>query len=108
MFEAHSACDVRRVLSLTDPEIEAVTTTGIRYHGHAEVLEYFHATEQGARIEVLAHHIEQDGDDVVAHGRIRVLEAGSVSDSPAAWRFRVRSGVVTSIAPLLVAGRLVA
>ena len=100
LFEARSAGDVRRICALLDPEIEATTTEGRRYHGLDGVREYFAAQADGARTEVCAHRIEGSGNGtVIAWGRIRVVGRGSLADSPAAWRFEVRDGVVASIAP---------
>jgi ketosteroid isomerase-like protein len=91
LFESKASGDVRRVLQLIEPDVWA--TIGPRGE---------------ARIEVDAHRLEEDGDeDVLVHGRIRVIDRGSLTDSPAAWRFTVRGGRVMAIVPLTARGRVV-
>ena len=55
----------------------------------------------GRRTEVLAHRIEAHGDEVLAYGRLRVVDGGSLTDSPAQWRCTVRDGRVLSVTPEL-------
>jgi len=103
LFEARAAGDVRRVLALLDPDIEAQTMAdGDPVRGIAEVRRMFgRESAGGARVEVDAHRIEQVGEDVVhVHGRVRVIERGSLSDSPGAWCFTVRHERLLAIAPL--------
>jgi ketosteroid isomerase-like protein len=100
MFEARNAGDLRRVISLLDPDVEAVSTANGTIRGIEGVREYFAAEDNGRRTEVMAHRIEADGDGVVAYGRIRVVDGGALADSPAAWRFVVRDGRVVRITPL--------
>ena len=84
VFEARAAGDVRRVLALMDPDVRG--SFGER---------------DGRRVEVDAHRIQaDDAEHVSVHGRIRVIDGGSLTDSPAAWRFTVRAGRVVEITPL--------
>ena len=84
MFEARAAGDVRRVRALLDPDVTFASRS-----------------TEGTRVEVDAHRIvAEDAEHVLVYGRIRVIERGSLTDSPAAWRFTVRGGRVVDIAPL--------
>jgi ketosteroid isomerase-like protein len=99
LVEAHAAADERRVLALVDPALVAETGGGRQVLGGADdVLAYLRRQRAGdSRTEVVAHRYECDGDDVVVHGRLRVLGRGSLSDSPASWRVTVRDGRVARI-----------
>ena len=84
LFEARAAGDVRRVRALLDPDVAFVRRS-----------------TEGMRVEVDAHRIVgEDPEHVLVYGRIRVIERGSLTDSPAAWRLTVRAGRVVDIAPL--------
>ena len=87
-FEAGRAGDVRAVCSLLDDDVEQ------------RVRDWFAAQSNDLRTEVFAHRIEQRDDGVYAYGRRRVLTSNAIADSPAAWRFVVRDGVITSITPV--------
>jgi ketosteroid isomerase-like protein len=101
MFEARNAGDIRRVCSLLHPDIQAVSAVDGTLRGVDAVREYLGGqATTGHRTEVMAHRIEADGDAVVAYGRVRVVNGGALADSPAAWRFVVRDGVVVSIEPM--------
>ena len=82
LFEARRAGDRRRVDALLHPDAR-------------------HAFSPASRLEVHANRIEPDGDDVVAYGRVREVTDGAISDSPAAWRFEVRDGIVRSVTPVV-------
>jgi ketosteroid isomerase-like protein len=84
LFEARATGDVRRVRALLDPDVAFVRRS-----------------TEGTRVEVDAHRIvAEDDEHVRVYGRIRVIERGSLTDSPAAWRLTVRGGRVVDIAPL--------
>ena len=84
LFEARAAGDVRRVRALLDPD---VTFAG--------------GSPEGRRVEIDAHRVvPEDAEHVLVHGRIRVIERGGLTDSPAIWRFTVRAGRVVHVAPL--------
>ena len=104
VFEASARGDVRGLLALMDRDVRA--TMG---HSQDVVMEGVAAVEaflarqsaEGMRVEVDAHHIEREGDERVrVDGRIRVIDGGKLSDSPAAWRFTVRRGRVVEFAPV--------
>ena len=103
LFESRAAGDARRVLALLDPDVQVQTfPDGEIVDGVAAVRRTFgRGPATGPRIEVEAHRIEPEGGDVVrVYGRVRVIEHGTLSDSPGAWRFLVRGGRVVAIAPL--------
>ena len=84
MLEAQANGNVRRVLKLVDPEVWATIGPG-----------------GAARVEVDAHRLEAEGEESVrVDGRIRVIDGGSLTDSPGAWRFTVGGGRVLAIATL--------
>ena len=89
MFEARAAGDVRGVMTLMDPEVS-----------------FAREAPEGARIEVEAHRIEDDGPDHVrVQGRIRLITAGALTDSPSDWRLTVEGGRVVDIATVGAATR---
>jgi ketosteroid isomerase-like protein len=100
IFEARNAGDIRRVYSLMHPDIEFVSIVDGAMHGRDAVRDYLGSQQNGHRTEVMAHRIEAQGDEVIAYGRVRVVDGGALADSPAAWRFVVREGVVVSVAPI--------
>ena len=99
LFEASRAGDHRRLCALMHPEFRARTATGATVRGVDGVREWLEAQDHGPRTEFTAHRFESSGDEVIAYGRVRVMDGASLTDSPAAWRFRVRDGVVLSVAP---------
>jgi ketosteroid isomerase-like protein len=101
IFEARNAGDIRRVCSLMHPDVEAVSAVNGTLRGVDAIRSYLAGQEvNGHRTEVMAHRIEARGDEVVAYGRVRIVDGGALTDSPAAWRFVVRDGVVVSVAPM--------
>ena len=99
LFEARLSGNVRRVCALLDPDIEAVSSRGVRYDGVEAVRAFL--TGDGRNVETLAQVIEPDSDDrVLVYGRRRRHGRGSMADSPAAWRMTVRAGRVASIVAL--------
>lgn len=103
LFEARAAGDDRQLVALMAPGITALTLgTGSVVKGVEGVRAFLRAESRpGARrTEVQAHRIVGQGDDVLVYGRIRIFEGGALSDSPAAWRFTVRDGLIERIVPL--------
>jgi hypothetical protein len=84
LFEARATGDVRRVMALTDPVVRSAL-----------------APVEGVRVELEAHRIEaEDAEHVHVEGRVRIINGGSLSDSPATWRVTVRGGRVHAIEPV--------
>jgi ketosteroid isomerase-like protein len=107
MFEAHAADDIDAMLALAHPDIEADAMAHEPIRGiSAALLRLRRETNGGTRTEVHAHRFVVDGDEVLAYGRLRVIDHGRLADSPAAWRFTVRDGRVTRLAPLRSAAAL--
>jgi ketosteroid isomerase-like protein len=104
LFEARAAGDVRQVLALVDPEVEAAMGPGDGdlIHGVVALGQYFaREAADGPRVEVDAHRLECDGaGGVRVYGRRRVIGHGTLADSPAAWHITVRDGRVTTLLPL--------
>lgn len=103
MFDARERGDLACVLSLMHPDVVATTIAdGCTYTGKEAVGAYFtQLRSSGQRIEVSARRLIADGERVRVIGRIRTIAAGRLVDSPAAWTFTVREGLVTRISPLL-------
>ena len=102
LFEARAAGDDRGLIALLSPGITAMTIAdGVAVRGVEAVRAYLRANDRpaGRRTEVQAHRFVSDGDAVIAFGRIRVFDDGALSDSPAAWRFTVRDGLIERIEP---------
>ncbi len=103
MFDARERGDIPCVLSLLHRDIVATTLAdGCTLRGIDEVGAYFtQLSATGQRIEVTARRLIVDGERVRVIGRIRTIAAGRLVDSPAAWTFIVRDGLVASISPAL-------
>ena len=104
LFELHAAGHDRQLCSLMAEDVTAVSVVdGELIEGIEAVRAWLVANDDRTgprRTEVQAHHLVADGDDVVVHGRVRVFCDGALSDSPAAWRFTVRDGLVRRVVPL--------
>ena len=82
---AHEDC-VFRPFSTGAPEL----------HGHAEVRAHFRrAAQTGGTIEVRPKRFEENGDEVVVSGSIRVLRpGGGFAESQIRWIYTFRDGLV--------------
>ena len=104
LLEAHAAGDARRMAALLDPDVEATSVGGRGVHrGVEDVLAVFAPAGAGRRTELAADRIVAVGEEVSVVGRVRVRDRGTLSDSPAAWRFSVHEGRVRRIVALEVA-----
>ena len=97
MFEARTAGDLEVACAFLHPQIEATTTAGSTFVGIEAVRAYL--AQSAHHTEVHAHRIEPHEDGVIAYGRVRIVDGGSLVDSPAAWCFRLADGKVRSITP---------
>ena len=82
---AHEDC-VFRPFSAGAPEL----------HGHAKVRAHFRrAAQAGGTIEVRPQRFEENGDEVVVSGSIRVLRpGGGFAESQIRWIYTFRDGLV--------------
>jgi hypothetical protein len=102
VFESVAARDFRRLYSLMAPDIAATTVADgdLLVGADAAVARLvLLSTGEGRRAEVFAYRFVADGEDVIVHGRIRIFEGGALRDSPAAWHFTVRDGLVVRMEP---------
>jgi ketosteroid isomerase-like protein len=103
LLKAHAAGDRDLVLRLLAPEVEVrATPDGPAVAGIEAVRAWLdrQAAGQTRRVELAAHEIVADGDRVLVQGRIRTIDRGRMADSPGAWAFTVRDGLVRRMAPL--------
>jgi ketosteroid isomerase-like protein len=103
LFEVFAARDLDALLELVDPQIEffGPTATILRegrcYRGHEGMRRYMHDVEGLWQELVLDPRVFREiGNHVVAIGRVRGrAHDGLEVDTPAAWVWRVESGLVT-------------
>jgi ketosteroid isomerase-like protein len=102
IFDARASGDVRRFMTLVDPDVEVQALPDSRVlRGSAEVADAL-AREASAprRVEVEGHRFDALGDDVVlVTGRVRIITPQGFADSPAAWSFQVRCERVLRVTP---------
>jgi len=104
LYEAFEARDIDGMVALTGTEMEffpQVTASVLErtepYHGHDGLRRYF---EDAARVwrelEIIPHEYRDLGDRVLVFGRVYARgEGGYISDSPAAWLWRVERDLIT-------------
>jgi ketosteroid isomerase-like protein len=98
MFEARAAGDVNGWCLFLHPEVEMTTVTGQHLVGAEEVRAFL--SREARRIETHAHRIVQSEHGATVYGRMRIVDHGSLVDSPAVWHFRLTEGLVRGITPL--------
>ena len=101
LYEAFEVRDLDGMMALTSPELEffpQVTASIVKrsepYRGHDGLRRYF---EDAARVwrhlEIIPHEYRDLGDRVLVFGRVYARgEGGYISDSPAAWLWRIEDG----------------
>jgi ketosteroid isomerase-like protein len=104
LYEAFEAGDIDGMVALTGTEMEffpQVTASVLKrtepYRGHDGLRRYF---EDAARVwrhlEIIPHEYRDLGDRVLVFGRVYARgEGGYISDSPAAWLWRIEDGLIT-------------
>ena len=104
LYEAFEVRDLEGMMALTGPELEffpQVTASMVKrsepYRGHEGLRRYF---EDAARVwrhlEIIPHEYRDLGDRVLVLGRVYARgEGGYISDSPAAWLWRIEDGLIT-------------
>ncbi len=104
LYEAFEARDIDGMVALTGNEMEffpQVTASLVKrsepYRGHDGLRRYF---EDAARVwrhlEIIPHEYRDLGDSVLVFGRVYARgEGGYISDSPAAWLWRIEHDLIT-------------
>ena len=104
LYEAFEARDLEEMLKLTDPEMEffpQVTASVVKrsepYRGHDGLRRYFEdAARVWRQLDIIPHEYRDLGDRVLVFGRVYARgEGGYISDSPAAWLWRIEDDVIT-------------
>jgi ketosteroid isomerase-like protein len=104
LYEAFEAGDIDGMVALTGTEMEffpQVTASVLKrtepYRGHDGLRRYF---EDAARVwrhlEIIPHEYRDLGGRVLVFGRVYARgEGGYISDSPAAWLWRIEDDLIT-------------
>jgi ketosteroid isomerase-like protein len=122
-YEAFASRDLETLSRIADPEIEIHAVTGIAmdrsepYRGTAGISDYLADVGRAWEdIHLYPHEfIELDSDRVLVLGRARVRAAGTTVDTPNAWIWEFRDGLIVRVRVLgepdsmkaLLAGRSV-
>lgn len=86
-FLAHVAPDAELVPALVGP--------GVTLRGHDEIRRWFASVlDDGRRIETTLYAAEPHGEHVLAHGGLRIIDRGGLSDSQVFWLLRMNDGRV--------------
>jgi len=105
LYETFEVRDLDAMVSLITEDMEffpQVTASMVNrtepYRGHAGLRSYF---EDAARVwrhlEIIPHEYRDLGDSVLVFGRVYARgEGGYISDSPAAWLWRIRGDLICS------------
>ena len=103
MFEAFSQRDVEAMLELVAQEFEffpPVTASMVKrsepYRGRAGLRQYFEdASSVWLQLDIIPHDFRDLGDRVLVFGRVYARgEGGYISDSPAAWLWRIEGELI--------------
>jgi ketosteroid isomerase-like protein len=104
LFEAFEARDLDEMITLVGPEMEffpQVTASMVQrlepYRGHDGMRRYFEdAARVWRQLDIIPHEYRDLGDRVLVFGRVYARgEGGYISDSPAAWLWRVEDDLIT-------------
>jgi ketosteroid isomerase-like protein len=103
-FEAFTVRDVERLVATCAPDVEfnlptaRLARTGRPYRGHDGVRTYVRdAARIWSELRLEAREFHTQDDLVVAVGRVYAWGDGRVIDTPSAWVWRLRDGLVTSV-----------
>ena len=103
MFEAFSQRDIEAMLELVAQEFEflpPVTASMVKrsepYRGHEGLRQYFEdASSVWLQLDIIPHEFRDLGDRVLVFGRVYARgEGGYISDSPAAWLWRIEGELI--------------
>ena len=104
-YEAFRQRDLRALEEISDPKIEISSVTGILsgretpYVGIAALVSYIRDVSAiWDSIELVPEEFhELDDDRVLVFGRVRATRRGSEIDTPNAWLWTLRDGLVVSV-----------
>ena len=103
-YAAFADRDVASLRELAHPEIEISTVTGMLtrqgepYHGLEGVAKYIRdVAEVWDELELLPNEFHDlDSERTLVFGRVRARRGSALIDSPNAWVWRVREGMIVS------------
>ena len=102
-FEAFAERDVDALVELMHDDVEFLpvtanlTTGGMPYRGHAGIASYLEDVGRVWKdLRVFPSEFRQQGDAVVALGRIHARGGGMIIDRPTGWVWRMRDGKIVS------------
>jgi uncharacterized protein len=104
MYEAFSVWDIEAMVALASPDMEffpQVTASLIKrtepYRGHEGLRNYFEDARRVWRhLEIIPHEYRDLGERVLVFGRVYARgEGGYISDSPAAWLWRIDGDLIS-------------
>jgi len=101
MFEAFARRDLDAMVATMDQEIEFlpvtanITTGGVPYRGHDGIARYLvDVAGVWPELRVFPHDLREQGDAVVALGRVIARGGGMILDRPTGWVFTIRDGKI--------------
>jgi ketosteroid isomerase-like protein len=104
-YRAFAAQDVEQLTALSDPDVELHTVTGAvtgraePYRGRAGLADYLRdVSAVWDEIELYPHEfLELEDGRVMVLGRVRARREGSTIDTPNAWLWEFREGLVSCV-----------
>jgi ketosteroid isomerase-like protein len=101
MFAAFAERDLEGMLREMDEDVEFLpvtanlTTGGVPYRGHAGIARYMEdITRVWPGMDIYPGELTEDGDTVLALGRVRARGGGMIIDQPTGWVFMMRAGKI--------------
>jgi ketosteroid isomerase-like protein len=103
-YDAFTRRDVERLVATCAEDVEfhlptaQLTRVGLPYRGHDGVRTYVRdAARVWSELRLEPREFHESGDRVVAVGRVYAWGAGRVVDTPAAWLWQIRDGLVARL-----------
>jgi ketosteroid isomerase-like protein len=103
VYEAFAERDVEAMLAVASPDVEfipQVTLSMVKrsepYRGHEGLRRYYEdASRVWVQLQIIPHEFRDLGDRVLVFGRVYGRgEGGYISDSPAAWLWRIEDDLI--------------
>jgi ketosteroid isomerase-like protein len=101
MFEAFARRDLDALIATMDPDIEFlpvtanITTGGVPYRGYDGIARYLvDVAGIWPELRIFPHDLREQGDAVVALGRVIARGGGMILDRPTGWVFTIRDGKI--------------